>query len=236
MKARSILALLLSSICCASAAAPFRAAATPDDGYLRQKVAILIFTAPSRSNLPDDASWIVVREIREFERYVWRNSKKKLRVETEMIRADRRLTANEFVDLGPVWGPLPDPVVASDLERMGWSRSQFDALLVLYESPAGFEPRVSGATYGPRGFSAIPLTLSAFQAGGRRYPLHLRLAREHLLQVEDAFAESTGRSYLLSPDRTDLRRVLQLNSEGSAVEWRRISPAAGSWVSAGPTP
>jgi hypothetical protein len=152
-----------------------------------------------------------------------------------MIRAGRRLTAGEFVDFGTVWGQLPDPAVASDLERVGRDRSQFDALLVLYEPPQGFEPRVSGATYGPQGFSAVPLAPSAFRDGGRRYPLHLRLAREHLLQIEDLFAETTGTSYMLSPDRTDLRRVLQLNSEGSAVEWRRISPAAGSWVSSDST-
>ena len=48
--------------------------ASLSDGYLRQKVAVLVFMEPSGQKLSEMTEWIVVREIRAFEAFVWRYS------------------------------------------------------------------------------------------------------------------------------------------------------------------
>ena len=206
--------------------------APSSDGYLQQKVAILIYSEPTGGNLPDGAEWILAREIRAFEAFVWRHSGKRLYVETVRIQTGRRLKKEEFMDRGPGWGHQPrfSPEIASDLKRSGWSRSQFGAMLVLYEPLPAMETPVAGATYGPKGFSTIPLTEATFAKAGRKYPLHLLLVHEFLHQLEQAFEEATGGPYLFNPDEEDLKRVLRRNYQGSEIEWRILSPALGAWI------
>jgi hypothetical protein len=230
MRARTIISIVLCAACLLAAGAVSHSAVPTHGGHLQQRIAVLIFTEPSAGRLPDDANWILVREIRAFETFVWRYSGRKVQVEAVPIRVGRLLRPDEILDRGPFWGFLPGPATVSTLEDSGWSRSQFDGVVVLYEPPARLKPGVAGATYGPAGFSVIPLTPLTFTESGRRYPLHLVLAHEYLHQLEVAFTESTGVSYLASPDDHDLRRVLQVNSEGSAIDWRLISPTIGSWV------
>ena len=207
--------------------------ASLSDGYLRQKVAVLVFMEPSGQKLSEMAEWILVREIRAFEAFVWRYSGKRLLVETVKIDSGRGLSEEEFLNRGPRWGYQPNlgPTIVADLERQGWTPLQFDGLLMLYEQPPTRQTPVGGVTYGRQGFSAIPLKDYIFNDTGRRYPLHLLLAHEFLHQMEQAFEAATGRPYLVSPDQGDLRTVLRRNSNGSEIEWWLLSPALGSWIS-----
>ena len=60
--------------------------------------------------------------------------------------------------------------------------------------------------------------------------MHLVLVHEYLHQVEQAFEEIAGESYLASPDAEDLHTVLQHNARGSEIDWRMLSPLMGEWI------
>ena len=223
------MAVVVSTLSSAQSPSP----ASLSGGHLRQKVAVLVFMEPSRQKLSEMAEWIVAREIRAFEAFVWRYSGQRVLVETVKIDPGRGLSEKEFLYHGPRWGYQPKlgATIAADLERQGWTPLQFDGLVVLYEPPPTRPTPLAGVTYGLQGYSAIPLKDYTFSDAGKRYPLHLLLVHEFLHQMEQAFVATTGGPYLVSPDEGDLRTALRRNSNGSEIEWRMLSPALGSWIS-----
>lgn len=214
----------------------------PGDGYLRQKLGILVY-GQTGDRFAKRRAWILKREIGSFESFLWRESGRRLFVDPIVLYPGRRLEEREYIDTRSRWGYLPDfsQGVASDLKRAGFDRHDFDALIILYEPLDNRKTSLAGATYQPPDISSIPLRDETFLEGGRRHPLHRLLVHEYLHQMEFAFERIERERYLIDPDTGDweqcsaeavdeLRVELKRNSTCSEIEWSLLSPEAGTWV------
>jgi hypothetical protein len=213
------------------------------DGFLRQKIGILIYSDFANVQFPDSAQWILRREIRSFESFLWSNSDRKVYIDPVIVNPGRLLLEQEFLNAGPRWGYLPgySSQIESDLQAAGWNRSDFDILVLLYEPLPDRDTPLAGATYLPPELSSIPLRRETFLQSGRRHPLHLLLVHEYLHQMNFLFSDAGGDTYLIDPDTDawercssgtgdELQVALRRNATCNEVEWFLLSPESGIWV------
>lgn len=217
----------------------------PGDGYLSQRVEVLVYPSDDRFE-ESDRGWILRREISLFEGYLWRHSLRRLSVEVRVNVVHRRPGRGEFRNYGDRFGFLLDrsPEVEADLRSLGATGS---SLLLLYDPPPDCPNRIAGRTFYEGTHSSIPLSPRYFLQSGFDRPLHLVMAHEYIHQIDLAFSRLHHPSGFLDPDGAgqegyppcidseggdrSLRTVLQFDRSCGPVDWGLLSPAYGTWIS-----
>jgi hypothetical protein len=237
-------AMILVSLAGTLAAA---AAATPPespDGYLAQRVDILVYEGTTDLEA-SGRSATVQREISLFAGYLWRHSLRRLSVDPRVTVIHRPLFPEEFRDYGQTFGWLMDRSarVEADLKERGLHPS---SLILLYVPPADRPPRLAGRTFFEGAHSSIPLRDVYFEDDGFSRPLHLVMAHEYLHQIDLEFSRLNHPADFLDPDGAgtssypacidpgggdlSLRSLLQFNRDCLPVRWELLAPEHGEWI------
>jgi len=213
------------------------------DGYLTQRVDILVYGGPGFEGSPRGLT--VQREVSLFAGYLWRYSLRHLSVEPRVTLIDRPLQPDEFRDYGETFGWLMDrgPRVDADLGERGLHPA---ALILLYVPPADRPPHLAGRTFFEGAHSSIPLRDVYFRDDGFARPLHLVMAHEYLHQIDLEFSRLHHPAEFLDPDGAgtadypacidpgggdlSLRSLLQFNRDCRPVRWELLAPEHGEWV------
>jgi len=227
-----------------SGAAPPPDAGAPGDGFLSQRVEILLYPSDGGFEASERGS-ILRREVSLLEGYLWRHSLRRLSVEVRLNVVHRRLRKEEFRDYGERFGFLLDrsPQVEADLRELGITASP---LLLLYDPPPECPNRIAGRTFFEGSHSSVPLSPRYFLQSGFDRPLHLVLAHEYIHQIDLAFSRLRHPSAFLDPDGAgqpgyppcidpgggdlSLRSVLRFDRSCGPVDWGLLTPAYGTWI------
>jgi hypothetical protein len=236
----ALLGLALSPAIASAAPSPTGAA---PDGYLSQKVEILVYAADAGFE-DSERGWTLRREISLFEGYLWRYSLRKLSVDSRLDVVHRKLLAGEFRDYGAQFGFLLDrsAAVEADLRARGAADLP---LLILYDPPPDRPNRLAGRTFFEGRHSSIPLSSRYFMQDGFYRPLHLVMSHEYLHQIDLAFSRLRHPAEFLDPDGVgqldyppciepgggdlSLRTLLRFDRGCGPVDWELLAPSFGTW-------
>ena len=161
-------ALLAFPIVPCAFGASSRPAGDSGDGFLSQRIEILVYPSDDRFE-ESDRGWTLQREASLFTGYLWRYSLRRLSLEAHVDIVHRKLQPGEFRDYGSRYGFLLDrsPEVEADLRALGVLALP---LLILYDPPPDRPNRIAGRTFFEGTHSSIPLSAPVLSERRLRSP------------------------------------------------------------------